>query len=81
MCAEDVLQILITIITSVFASSGLWAFIQSRRDFVHGAANYLGRTYIHHCNNSVWSAWDELIRRSDFDALEARVAALEGGTT
>ena len=32
MCAEDVLQILITIITSVFASSGLWAFIQSRRD-------------------------------------------------
>ena len=32
MCAEDVLQILIAIVTSVFASSGLWAFIQSRRD-------------------------------------------------
>lgn len=32
MCAEDVLQILVTIILSVFSSSGLWAFIQSRRD-------------------------------------------------
>ena len=32
MCAEDVLQILITVITSVFVFSGLWAFIQSRRD-------------------------------------------------
>ena len=32
MCAEDVLQILITIITSVFVFFGLWAFIQSRRD-------------------------------------------------
>lgn len=49
--------------------------------FVHGAANYLGRTYIRHCNNGVWSDWDELIRRSDFDALAARVTALEGGTT
>lgn len=49
--------------------------------FVHGSANYLGRTYIRHCNNGVWSDWDELIRRSDFDALAARVTALEGGTT
>ena len=32
MCADDILQVLIAVITSVFASSGLWAFIQSRRD-------------------------------------------------
>ena len=57
MCAEDVLQILITIITSVFASSGLWTFIQSRRDkkdarnellvgLAHDRIIFLGMSYI-----------------------------------
>ena len=57
MCAEDVLQILVTIILSVFSSSGLWAFIQSRRDkkdarnellvgLAHDRIIFLGMTYI-----------------------------------
>ena len=57
MCAEDILQILLTIITSVFASSGLWAFIQSRRDkkdarnellvgLAHDRIIFLGMSYI-----------------------------------
>lgn len=25
--------------------------------FVHGAANYLGKTYIRYCNNNVWTDW------------------------
>lgn len=57
MCADDVLQILITVITSVFASSGLWAFIQSRHDkkdarnellvgLAHDRIIFLGMSYI-----------------------------------
>lgn len=57
MCAEDVLQILVTIILSVFSSSGLWAFIQSRRDkkdarnellvgLAHDRIIFLGMSYI-----------------------------------
>ena len=57
MCADDVLQVLIAVITSVFASSGLWAFIQSRRDkkdarnellvgLAHDRIIFLGMTYI-----------------------------------
>ena len=57
MCAEDVLQILVTIILSVFSSSGLWAFIQSRRDkkdarnellvgLAHDRIIFLGMSYV-----------------------------------
>ena len=57
MCADDILQVLIAVITSVFASSGLWAFIQSRRDkkdarndllvgLAHDRIIFLGMTYI-----------------------------------
>lgn len=57
MCADDVLQVLIAVITSVFASSGLWAFIQSRRDkkdarnellvgLAHDRIIFLGMSYI-----------------------------------
>ena len=57
MCVEDVLQILVTIIISVFSSSGLWAFIQSRRDkkdarnellvgLAHDRIIFLGMSYI-----------------------------------
>ena len=57
MCANDVLQVLIAVITSVFASSGLWAFIQSRRDkkdarnellvgLAHDRIIFLGMSYI-----------------------------------
>ena len=57
MCVNDVLQILITVITSVFASSGLWTFIQSRRDkkdarnellvgLAHDRIIFLGMSYI-----------------------------------
>ena len=28
--------------------------------FVHGSANYLGKTYIRHCNNGIWGAWSNL---------------------
>ena len=57
MCAEDVLQILIAIVTSVFSSFCLWAFIQSRRDkkdarnellvgLAHDRIIFLGMSYI-----------------------------------
>ncbi len=28
--------------------------------FIHGAANYLGKTYIRHCNNGVWTEWGNI---------------------
>lgn len=28
--------------------------------FIHGAVNYLGKTYIRHCNNGVWTEWGNI---------------------
>lgn len=28
--------------------------------FIHGSVNYLGKTYIRHCNNGVWTEWGNI---------------------
>jgi hypothetical protein len=37
--------------------------------------------YVRMWNYAAWTDWEKVISQSEFDALEARVAALEGGTT